>query len=89
MPANYAASRLKSLATEVDRRLLSQPRSSTRNNSMMDVDGVEGPQHRLAVAIERLAEAGAANLFDRALRGANLAPVAGGENRIVGCLFAQ
>jgi uncharacterized protein (TIGR02677 family) len=43
------------------------------------VDGVEGPQHRLAAAIERLAEAGVADLFDRALRGANLAPVAGGD----------
>ena len=43
------------------------------------VDGVEGPQQRLAVAIERLAEAGVATLFDRALRGANLAPVAGGD----------
>ena len=41
------------------------------------VDGVEGPQQRLAVAIDRLTEAGVATLFDRALRGANLAPVAG------------
>lgn len=43
------------------------------------VDGVEGPQQRLAVAIERLTDAGVATLFDRALRGANLAPVAGGD----------
>src|SRR5271155_4605241 len=43
------------------------------------VDGVEGPQQRLAAAIERLADAGVADLFDRALRGANLAPVAGGD----------
>jgi uncharacterized protein (TIGR02677 family) len=43
------------------------------------VDGVEGPQHRLASAIDRLAGAGVADLFDRALRGANLAPVAGGD----------
>lgn len=43
------------------------------------VDGVEGPQRRLAAAVERVAEAGVATLFDRALRGANLAPVAGGD----------
>lgn len=43
------------------------------------VDGVEGPQRRLAGAIAALAEAGVATLFDRALRGANLAPVAGGD----------
>ena len=43
------------------------------------VDGVEGPQHRLAAAIEGLSEAGVADLFDHALRGANLAPVAGGD----------
>jgi len=42
------------------------------------VDGVERPQRRVATAIERLAGgAGAATLFDRALAGANLAPVAG------------
>jgi uncharacterized protein (TIGR02677 family) len=43
------------------------------------VDGVEGRQQRLAAAVERLAEVGVATLFDRALRGANLAPVAGGD----------
>ena len=41
------------------------------------VEGVERPQRRVAVAIERLAGAGVATLFDRALAGANLAPVAG------------
>ena len=43
------------------------------------VDGVEGPQQRLAAAIERIVEAGVATLFDRALLGANLAPVAGSD----------
>jgi uncharacterized protein (TIGR02677 family) len=43
------------------------------------VDGVEGPQHRLAAAVERLVDGGVATLFDRALQGANLAPVAGGD----------
>lgn len=43
------------------------------------VDGVEGPQQRLALAVDRLADSGVATLFDRALRGANLAPVAGGD----------
>ncbi len=44
------------------------------------VDGVERPQRRVAVAIERLTSgAGAATLFDRALIGANLAPVAGDD----------
>jgi uncharacterized protein (TIGR02677 family) len=43
------------------------------------VDGVEGPQQRLAAAIERLVNVGVATLFDRALLGANLAPVAGGD----------
>ncbi|MGI8984757.1 MAG: TIGR02677 family protein [Acidimicrobiales bacterium] len=44
------------------------------------VDGVERPQRRVAQAIERLRTgAGAATLFDRALAGANLAPVAGDD----------
>ena len=43
------------------------------------VDGVERPQRRLASGIERLAAAGVITLFDRALAGANLAPVAGGD----------
>jgi uncharacterized protein (TIGR02677 family) len=43
------------------------------------VDGVERPQRRLVTAVERLAALGLANLFDRALVGANLAPVAGGD----------
>jgi uncharacterized protein (TIGR02677 family) len=43
------------------------------------VDGVEGPQQRLAGAIERLVDSGVATLFDRALQGANLAPVASGD----------
>lgn len=43
------------------------------------MDGVEGPQQRLAAAIERIVEAGVATLFDRALLGANLAPVAGSD----------
>ena len=41
------------------------------------VDGVERPQARVALAIERLTQAGIATVFDRALVGANLAPVAG------------
>lgn len=42
------------------------------------VDGVERPQRRVATAVARLAGgAGAATLFDRALAGANLAPIAG------------
>jgi uncharacterized protein (TIGR02677 family) len=44
------------------------------------VDGVERPQRRVALAIDRLGRgAGAATLFDRALAGANLAPVAGDD----------
>lgn len=44
------------------------------------VEGVERPQRRVADAIRRLANgAGAATLFDRALAGANLAPVAGDD----------
>ena len=43
------------------------------------VEGVERPQRRLATAIERLETAGIASMFDRALAGANLAPVAGGD----------
>ena len=41
------------------------------------VDGVERPQRRVATAVDRLNDAGVATLFDRALAGANLAPVAG------------
>jgi uncharacterized protein (TIGR02677 family) len=43
------------------------------------VEGVERRQRRLVVAIDRLAGLGVASLFDRALSGANLAPVAGGD----------
>jgi uncharacterized protein (TIGR02677 family) len=43
------------------------------------VEGVERPQQRVALAIERVAGAGVATLFDRALAGANLAPVAGDD----------
>ena len=41
------------------------------------VEGVERPQQRVGRAIARLEEAGVPSLFDRALAGANLAPVAG------------
>ncbi|HEX5267425.1 MAG TPA: TIGR02677 family protein [Acidimicrobiales bacterium] len=40
------------------------------------VTGVERPQRRLASAIERVESLGLATVFDRALSGANLAPVA-------------
>jgi uncharacterized protein (TIGR02677 family) len=43
------------------------------------VEGVERPQRRVAAAVERLADAGVASLFDRALTGANLAPLAGDD----------
>ncbi|HEX3620829.1 MAG TPA: TIGR02677 family protein [Acidimicrobiales bacterium] len=43
------------------------------------VDGVERPQRRVAGAIAQLETAGVATLFDRALAGANLAPVGGGD----------
>lgn len=43
------------------------------------VEGVERPQRRLVTAIERVDEAGVSVLFDQALAGANLAPVAGGD----------
>jgi uncharacterized protein (TIGR02677 family) len=44
------------------------------------VDGVERPQRRVALAVERLESgAGIATLFDRALAGANLAPIAGDD----------
>jgi len=43
------------------------------------VDGVERPQRRLATAVDRLEAIGVASLFDRALAGANLAPVAGSD----------
>lgn len=43
------------------------------------VQGVERPQRRVAAAIDRLVDAGLATLFDRALRGANLAPVPGSD----------
>jgi uncharacterized protein (TIGR02677 family) len=43
------------------------------------VEGVERPQRRLADVVLRLAELGVSSLFDRALAGANLAPVAGGD----------
>ncbi|MGH8993878.1 MAG: TIGR02677 family protein [Acidimicrobiia bacterium] len=41
------------------------------------VAGVERPQRRIASGVERLVTGGLATLFDRALTGANLAPVAG------------
>jgi uncharacterized protein (TIGR02677 family) len=43
------------------------------------VDGVERPQRRLAAAIARVESCGVASVFDRALTGANLAPVAEGD----------
>ena len=43
------------------------------------VQGVERPQRRLANGIGRVEEAGLATVFDRALAGANLAPLAGGD----------
>ena len=43
------------------------------------VDGVERRHRRLIIAVDRLAALGPAALFDRALAGANLAPVAGGD----------
>lgn len=43
------------------------------------VDGVERPQRRLARAIGLVEQRGLATLFDRALAGANLAPVADGD----------
>jgi uncharacterized protein (TIGR02677 family) len=43
------------------------------------VDGVERKQRRVAAAIDGVVTDGVALLFDRALAGANLAPVAGGD----------
>lgn len=43
------------------------------------VDGVERKQRRVATAIDDLVAAGVATLFDRALAGANLAPIVGGD----------
>jgi len=43
------------------------------------VDGVERPQRRLVAAVERVEGLGLASVFDRALAGANLAPLAGGD----------
>ena len=43
------------------------------------VEGVERPQRRLVAGIARVEEAGLATVVDRALAGANLAPVAGGD----------
>ena len=43
------------------------------------VEGVERPQRRLVVAIARVEAHGLATVFDRALSGANLAPIAGGD----------
>jgi uncharacterized protein (TIGR02677 family) len=62
-----------------DESVFADVKSKTVSYLKEYVDGVEGPQHRLAAAIERLADAGLSELFDRALRGANLAPVAGGD----------
>jgi len=43
------------------------------------VEGVERPQRRLAAAISQVEELGLATMLDRALAGANLAPVADGN----------
>lgn len=43
------------------------------------VEGVERPHRRLVGAIERVESFGLATVFDRALAGANLAPVGGGD----------
>lgn len=43
------------------------------------VEGVERPQRRLVEAIRRVESVGLAAVFDRALAGAHLAPVAGGD----------
>jgi uncharacterized protein (TIGR02677 family) len=43
------------------------------------VEGVERPQRRLAAGVGAVEELGLATLLDRALAGANLAPVAGGD----------
>ncbi|HVM01511.1 MAG TPA: TIGR02677 family protein [Acidimicrobiales bacterium] len=43
------------------------------------VQGVDRPQRRLAAGIERVEALGLATVFDRALAGANLAPVAGAD----------
>ncbi|MHB1536634.1 MAG: TIGR02677 family protein, partial [Acidimicrobiales bacterium] len=43
------------------------------------VEGVERPHRRLVTAIQRVESFGLATVFDRALDGANLAPVAGGD----------
>lgn len=43
------------------------------------VAGVERPQRRLVTAVQRLDDLGTATLFDTALSGANLAPVAGAD----------
>lgn len=43
------------------------------------VEGVERPQRRLVAAIRRVEALGLAGVFDRALAGANLAPVATGD----------
>jgi uncharacterized protein (TIGR02677 family) len=43
------------------------------------VEGVERPHRRLATAIDRVESFGLATVLERALAGANLAPVAGGD----------
>lgn len=43
------------------------------------VEGVERPQRRVVGAIARVEEVGLATVFDRALTGANLAPIADGD----------
>ena len=43
------------------------------------VEGVERPQRRLAAAISQVEDLGLATMLDRALAGANLAPVADGD----------
>lgn len=43
------------------------------------VQGVERPERRLATGVARVEAAGVAAIFDRALAGANLAPVAGDD----------
>jgi uncharacterized protein (TIGR02677 family) len=62
-----------------DESVFADVKSKTVSYLKEYVDGVEGPQQRLAAAIERLVNVGVATLFDRALLGANLAPVAGGD----------
>jgi uncharacterized protein (TIGR02677 family) len=47
------------------------------------VDGVERPARRVATHVLRLSEIGTSVVFDHALKGANLAPVAGADPSVV------